>query len=91
MFAGIVALADQLAGHDLGLLNPAIYRLGESRAAGIVDITTGNNSAVVTTTDGTVAVKGYRAMPGYDLVTGWGTVDARYFVPELAGKPLPVG
>ncbi|MGC9961092.1 MAG: S53 family peptidase [Acidimicrobiales bacterium] len=91
MFAGIVALADQLAGHDLGLLNPAIYRLGERRAPGIVDVTTGNNSAVVPVGDHTVVVKGYRATTGYDLVTGWGTVDARYFVPELAGRALPPG
>jgi hypothetical protein len=30
-------------------------------------------------------VKGFAAQPGYDLATGVGTVDARYFVNELAG------
>jgi hypothetical protein len=29
-------------------------------------------------------VKGYSALKGYDLVTGVGTVNGAYFVPELA-------
>jgi hypothetical protein len=29
-------------------------------------------------------VKGFSAGPGYDLVTGVGTVNGAYFVPELA-------
>lgn len=32
----------------------------------------------------TFAVRGYRAGPGYDLVTGVGTINAARFVPELA-------
>jgi hypothetical protein len=53
-----------------------------------VDITTGNNT--VTFTQGTPAVtttvQGFNAENGYDLATGVGTVDARYFVEELAGN-----
>ena len=30
------------------------------------------------------AVTGYLARPGYDLASGVGTIDAQYFVPELA-------
>ena len=33
LFAGIVALADQVAGHPLGLINPALYRLAAQGAA----------------------------------------------------------
>ena len=41
------------------------------------DITTGNNT--VTYPGG--AVTGYRAGPGWDPVTGWGTPDAQVLVP----------
>jgi subtilase family serine protease len=78
MFSGVVALADQTAGHRLGQINPALYELGQrGRSAGIVDITKGNNSL-----DG--GVTGISATRGYDLATGWGTVDAARFVPALA-------
>ena len=40
----IVALADQVAGHPLGLINPALYRLAAEHAPGIVDVTSGNNT-----------------------------------------------
>jgi subtilase family serine protease len=77
-FAGVVALADQEAGHRLGNINPALYTLGERsrHGSGLVDITQGDNSLE--------GVTGYSAGPGYDLVTGWGTIDAARFVPALA-------
>jgi len=81
-WAGIVALADQYAGRALGFINPAIYRIGRGpdyhRA--FHDITTGNNT--VTFPGGTVT--GYRAAPGWDPVTGWGSPDAQVLVPLLA-------
>jgi subtilase family serine protease len=83
MFAGIVALAGQVAKHRLGNINPALYSLGALSQAktgpantGIVDVTTGNNSFG--------SVKGYTAGPGYDLASGWGTINAATFVPALA-------
>ena len=80
ILSGIVALADQKAGHRLGLINPALYAMGESRPAadGIVDVTTGNNSFH--------GVKGYAAGRGYDLATGWGTINATLFVNALAAQ-----
>ena len=56
LFAGIVALADQVAGHSLGLVNPALYRLGSEQAPGIVPIDAGNNtvSFPLTETAGTL-------------------------------------
>jgi subtilase family serine protease len=84
-FAAIVALADQVAGHPLGLINPKLYALLAKHAPGLVDVTSGNNtvsfyqgSAALTT------VTGYQARKGYDLVTGVGTINAALFVPELA-------
>ena len=87
-FAAIVALADQVAGHPLGLLNPTLYKLLAERAPGLVDVTSGNNT--VSFYQGTATkpykVTGYQARKGYDLVTGVGTVNASKLVYELAGK-----
>jgi subtilase family serine protease len=84
LFAGIVALADQYAGHSLGLINPALYRMEAAHDRGIVDITKGNNSQSFTEDGKHYTVEGFSATRGYDLVSGVGTVNAEYFVPELA-------
>jgi subtilase family serine protease len=83
-FAGIVALADQKAGHPLGLLNPALYVLSTARAPGIVDVTKGSNTVTFRQGGKLVTVRGFAARPGYDLASGVGTVNAQYFVDELA-------
>ncbi len=78
-WAGLVAIADQLNGGGLGLINPALYRLGTDPAkyaADFHDVTLGNN-----TTDPTVL--GYPATPGWDPVTGLGTPDAAHLLPDL--------
>jgi subtilase family serine protease len=85
LFAGIVALADQAAGHSLGLINPALYALSAERAPGVVDVTAGNNSVSFIQDNHQVTVPGFQAEAGYDLASGVGTVDAALFVPELAG------
>ena len=84
LFAGIVALADQVAGHPLGLINPALYRLAAAGQPGITDVTKGNNTVSFTQNNQQDTVQGFAARPGYDLATGLGTVNAPYFVPELA-------
>jgi subtilase family serine protease len=82
IWAGIIALADQFAGRHLGFVNPAIYRIAHSpryRQA-FHDITAGNaNTARFP--HGTIA--GYRAGPGWDAVTGWGSPNAQVLVPLL--------
>jgi subtilase family serine protease len=83
-FAGIVALADQAAGHPLGLINPALYFLSAVHAPGLVDITQGNNTVSFTQNGKSYTVPGFSAGPGYDLASGVGTVNAALFVPELA-------
>ena len=89
LFAGIVALADQVAGHPLGLINSELYQLSAQKAPGIVDVTAGNNTVAFTQGHKKVTVTGFSARPGYDLVTGVGTVNAAYLAYELAGKPVP--
>jgi subtilase family serine protease len=84
LFAGIVALADQVAGHPLGLINPALYQLSAAGAPGIVDVTSGNNTVSFSQGGHVRTVRGFAATHGYDLASGVGTVNAAHFVRELA-------
>jgi subtilase family serine protease len=84
LFAGIVALADQVAQHSLGLINPALYLMSALHAPGLVDVTSGDNTVSFTQNNHLVTVQGFTAGPGYDLASGLGTVNAALFVPELA-------
>ena len=83
-FAGIVALADQVAGHPLGVINGYLYRLAAQHAPGIVDVVSGNNTVSFRQGGRLRTVRGFRARPGYDLASGVGTVNALLFVRELA-------
>ncbi|MBE7187242.1 MAG: S53 family peptidase [Jatrophihabitans endophyticus] len=84
LFAGIVALSEQVAHHKLGLINPALYKLSAEHAKGLVDVTSGNNTVTFTQKGKQYTVKGFSSRKGYDLTTGVGTVDAAKFVKELA-------
>jgi subtilase family serine protease len=84
LFAGIVALTDQVAGHSVGFINPALYALSAEHAPGLVDVTQGNNTVGFTQNGTLYTVQGYSAGRGYDLASGVGTVNAALFVPELA-------
>ncbi len=78
-WAGLVAIADQINGGGLGLINPALYKLAAtpaSYAAGFFDVTVGNNQADPT-------VPGYHAGTGWDPVTGLGTPNAANLLPAL--------
>jgi subtilase family serine protease len=82
LWAALIALADQYAGRHLGLVNPAIYRIGRSADyhRAFHDITTGNN----TVKDPHVTITGYQASRGWDPVTGWGSPNAQELIPLLA-------
>jgi subtilase family serine protease len=82
-FAAIVALADQVAGHGLGLLNPALYALQHVASSGLVPVTSGNNTVAFVSKGKTVTVQGFQATAAYNLATGLGTIDAALFVPAL--------
>ena len=79
-FAGILALATQLRGGDLGTVNPALAAIGpRGAAAGIVDVPAGyTNSAY--------GVTGFATATGYDIASGWGTIYAPDFVPALVAQ-----
>jgi subtilase family serine protease len=90
LFSGVVAIADQAAGHDLGLLNPALYGRGGGRHSGVVDVTDGNNTVTFENpaTDpfpGLHTVQGFDAVRGYDLASGLGTADGTALVAALSG------
>jgi uncharacterized protein (TIGR03437 family) len=83
VFAGIVALLNQYTkSSGLGNINPALYSLAQSSAAIFHDITTGDNIVTASVSDcprrqvcPTPAAVGYAAGPGYDPVTGLGSMD----------------
>jgi subtilase family serine protease len=87
IWAALIALADQYAGHRLGFVNPAIYRIARSRSyhQAFHDITAGDNTAEFPPT----TITGYRAAPGWDPVTGWGSPDAQVLIPLLARYATP--
>ena len=79
-WAGLVAIADQLNGGGLGLINPALYKIGADSARyknDFFDVASGNTNQ----TDSSVA--GYAATKGWDAVTGLGTPNAANLVPDL--------
>jgi subtilase family serine protease len=78
-WAGIVAIAAQLNGGGLGLINPALYKIGADPvlyARDFYDVTTGVNQ-------GDPSIPGYPATPGWDPVTGLGTPNAANLVYDL--------
>jgi subtilase family serine protease len=88
-FAGIVALADQVAGHPLGVINPTLYKLSAAKAPGVVPVTSGNNTVTFVQNKKAYTIKGFDARAGYSLVDGVGTVNGWYLAYELAGKTPP--
>ncbi len=77
-WAGLVAIADQIAGRDLGYINPKLYQIASNPtqyAKDFNDVTTGNNQ--------TSSIPGYSASTGWDAVTGLGTPNAANLLPDL--------
>ena len=79
VWAAIEAIANQMAGHPLGFINPGLYKLATSATyqQDFHNITEGNNS------NPQAGVKGYSAAPGWNPVTGLGTPNAEKLIPDL--------
>jgi kumamolisin len=73
-WAGIAAIADQVAGHPLGFLDPSLYQILRNGSYGRAfhDITSGSN--------------GYPAGTGWDPVTGLGSPKVDALIPLLVGS-----
>jgi uncharacterized protein (TIGR03437 family) len=85
VFAGIIALLNQYEGSNgQGNINPNLYQLAQSTKDIFHDITTGSNivPCQIGTPDCTTGSFGYNAGPGYNVVTGLGSVDAYHLVTE---------
>ncbi len=81
-FAGLMALVVQSAGARQGNANTVFYPMAASQYAGtgpavFHDITSGNNSVP--------ALTGFNCGPGYDEVTGLGTVDGAALIANWSG------
>jgi Pro-kumamolisin, activation domain/Bacterial Ig-like domain (group 3) len=91
IFGGLLALVEQKIGSRIGNANPTIYALANNSAyytpgqtilnnPNVVfnDVTTGSNAMLCTTGTpncGNGGVAGFNAGTGYDLATGWGSVN----------------
>ena len=97
-FGGMIAVVNQYlvenqvqTGSGLGNINTKLYSLAAENAPGVFhDITSGSN--IVPCAAGSLDCSngqfGYTAGPGYDLVTGLGTVDAYNLVTAWGGIPV---
>lgn len=98
--AGITALLNTATGSIQGNMNPLIYRLAATTPSAFHDVTVAssgvtdctaqvvsicNNSD--TTLGGGLGLAGYVVGPGYDQVTGWGSLDAGVFVAVATAPP----
>jgi subtilase family serine protease len=84
-WAGFLALVNQQSVANgrgtVGFVNPALYNLGinSSYSSALHDITSGSNPPAAATGSG------FNAVPGYDLVTGWGSPAGVGLINQLAG------
>jgi len=84
-FSGIVAILNQKTGAKQGNINPVLYALSAANVGAFHDITSGNNivpcdPATVDCPKSGTAQYGFSAGPGYDQVTGLGSIDASALV-----------
>ncbi len=79
-FAGMLALLEQKIQARVGNANPVLYALANSSFSGSVfhDVVSGNNNSPCASGSPDCpasGVTGYSAGPGFDLTSGWGTID----------------
>ena len=63
LWGGLIALADQYAHHDLGFVNPAIYRIARSSSyhKAFHDITIGSNTVTIGTVTASTRIRVFAA------------------------------
>ncbi|HEX9070295.1 MAG TPA: S53 family peptidase [Ktedonobacterales bacterium] len=81
LWAGLIAIANQMRGKPLGELNTLLYQVAASPAyaTDLRDMTIGNNSWQ----DVGFVVTGYSAGTGWDAISGLGTPRADRLLPDL--------
>jgi subtilase family serine protease len=98
-FAGVLALLNEYVVKNglqtksgLGNINPRLYQFAQNKPGVFHDITTGNNTIPCKdgTPDCTAGQYGYNTGPGYDQVTGLGSIDlASMFEAWSVATPIP--
>ncbi|MDE2367820.1 MAG: S53 family peptidase [Burkholderiales bacterium] len=91
-WAAIAAITNHKAGHALGFLNSALYKIGRTPVggSGLHDITVGTNSSLQFDQYGNpVDIVGYGAGPGWDAASGIGTPIASSIVDLLIAQVAP--
>ncbi|MES2152886.1 MAG: S53 family peptidase [Pseudomonadota bacterium] len=71
LWAGLIALMNQRLGHPVGFINPMLYGSAHGNGA-FQDIVSGNNGA-------------FKAHPGWDACTGWGSPNGVNLLHALKG------
>ena len=103
--AGIMALVDEALGSRQGNFNPTLYSLAATPANGVFnDVTIPssgvancsvdtpslcNNSIALGSGSAASVLAGFSVSPGYDLATGWGSIDVANLVAAVKPQPLP--
>jgi subtilase family serine protease len=90
-WAGIFALANELRGRQakpgIGFANPLLYSIAQDRSrfrADFHDITVGDDILHDPLVDRSQwPTDGFKAAPGYDMTTGWGTPNVASLLPDL--------
>ncbi|MBV8820569.1 MAG: S8/S53 family peptidase [Acidobacteriaceae bacterium] len=106
-FAGIATLLNHYlvsnglqASAGLGNINPGLYSMAKNASGVFHDIVSGNNEVTVTcsgfhqrgSTCSSAGTYGFSAAPGYDQVTGWGSVDVFNLITQWSnGSAIPSG
>lgn len=99
--AGIQALIDQAEGGPVGTINPRLYALAASvptvfhdvtvASSGVtncsVDVPSQCNNSTPSPTSLTGGLAGYLVGPGFDLVTGWGSLDVYNLLTNWSNAP----
>jgi kumamolisin len=75
LWAGLIARVNQQIGKPVGFINPLLYKSNVGSA--LRDITVGTNDP----TQGVIGA--YKAQPGWDPCTGWGTPDGARLLTAL--------
>ncbi|HEX4861796.1 MAG TPA: S53 family peptidase [Rhizomicrobium sp.] len=80
LWAGLVARIDQALGYNVGYLNPVLYQ-GAGTAGAFHNVTLGDN--------GVGGLAGYKAGPGWNAVSGWGSPDGAKLLDWLRAHTSP--
>ena len=83
-WAGLIAIADEMAGRDLGYLNTALYNLAANSATYAADFHDNDtNSNAQSTPDSGTSGNCCPSSQGWDAVTGLGSPNAATLLPDL--------